>query len=64
MCARIYVCVIPVRAISKAASITQQIAWIIFRNVMLPRGDAYSSSAMNSKKYLCVAKIIFALYTF
>ena len=25
---------------------------------MLPRGDAYSSSAMNSKKNLCVAKII------
>ena len=58
MCARIYVCVIPVCAILSAASITEQIAWIIIRNVMLPRGDAYSSSAMNSNKYQCVAKII------
>ena len=57
-CVHAYMCDIPVCAILNAASITEQIAWIIFRNVMLPRGDAYSSSAMNSKKYLCVAKII------
>ena len=54
-----HICVvIPVCAILNAASITEQIAWIIFRNVMLPRGDAYSSSAMNSKTNICVAKTI------
>ena len=54
-----HICVvIPVCAILNAASITEQIAWIIFRNVMLLRGDVYSSSAMNSKTNICVAKII------